>query len=387
MSYYYGTVWLHERELQEVYRDLDADDPHWRWPDLVAQIPKPPPDDRNSALQVAKVGALLKRANFPRPKNATEHRNARLQEVEAKSLRDAFSRLGPTVLMEARKLAQMPEEAISIEAWENPAEEATGPHVDLGMVSLISVLRQDARLRAHEGNFEGAAESCLALLHATHSINDYPALMASMIRTLGQESAIDAVERLLGNGNVSEKRLHQLQTALTAETKINGLYHALRGEQAFAHQMIVLMKAGKMPYPVAAPNSPLPDWLSKHFPGLWLRGYAQELRLLNEDVKVSKLDDDAHIEKMRTAEQNVSSQILRFAMPKAFDDRQRRKRCCTAHHRGRRRAVSPSVGPDKIDDGGQIRRDASRIRAGDIGFELWLPKFRGIPAAGVEEKK
>ena len=49
--YQWVAGWLTDRELEQIYREMDAEDPHWRWHDLIAQLPAPPPDDRNAAGQ------------------------------------------------------------------------------------------------------------------------------------------------------------------------------------------------------------------------------------------------------------------------------------------------------------------------------------------------
>src|SRR5207253_9048483 len=113
VGYYFVAGWLRNRELEAIYRDLDATDPNWRWPDLIANLPAPPPDDQNSALQVLKVRDLLKPppsvlAAISKNANAKGQRNARLSKEQAKALRAAYSTLAPKVLEEARKLQHMP---------------------------------------------------------------------------------------------------------------------------------------------------------------------------------------------------------------------------------------------------------------------------------------
>src|SRR5262245_24351422 len=63
-AWYYITGWLRDRELEALYAEMDAEDPHWRWYDLIANMPAPPPDDQNAAVQVKKVQDLLKATPF-----------------------------------------------------------------------------------------------------------------------------------------------------------------------------------------------------------------------------------------------------------------------------------------------------------------------------------
>src|SRR5437764_13201853 len=63
VGYYLIAGWSRDRQLAALYRELDEDDPHWRWSDLVKQY-QPPPDAENAVVQMLKVDALLKKTPF-----------------------------------------------------------------------------------------------------------------------------------------------------------------------------------------------------------------------------------------------------------------------------------------------------------------------------------
>ena len=160
--------WLRERELQAIYRELDAEDPNWRWFDLIARMPAPPPDDRNGAMQVLKVRQLLNRTPLLLP---AEKQNS--PAFKAQEVRNAFGKLSAAVLdkRHLRKLKDMPEGRFAVKAVENPFENVPEQWVGLEVLSMVKLLAADAMLRAHDGAIEEAAESCQALLNTVHAIN------------------------------------------------------------------------------------------------------------------------------------------------------------------------------------------------------------------------
>src|SRR5207249_4741978 len=116
VAFYFIAGWWAERRLQELYAEIDADDPNWRWHDLVAEL-EPPPDDENAAMQILKVQGLLKVTPFDPagtwpPRTATEKdfsvRNVRLAPELAKTLRTPFEKVDPVCLSETRKLKDLP---------------------------------------------------------------------------------------------------------------------------------------------------------------------------------------------------------------------------------------------------------------------------------------
>src|SRR4051812_10567571 len=62
--FYHVVAWMRDRELEEIYREIEAENPNWRLADLIAQLPPPSPDEHNSALQILKVNQLLNGAHF-----------------------------------------------------------------------------------------------------------------------------------------------------------------------------------------------------------------------------------------------------------------------------------------------------------------------------------
>src|SRR5262249_30490405 len=166
--------------------------------------------------------------------------------------------------------------------------------------------------RAQDGDMPGAAESCQALVNTTHAINDFPQRPAQLVRTSGQAIAVGALERMLGQGTVSEARLRDLQALLGTEAGDNPLYVGLRGDRASAHQTYELLREGKLSFSDLlggnAGNPSMPGRLFDAFPNAVLNGYPELFRMMNEVVQASKLEDAAQQEAIQKVEKKASSE-------------------------------------------------------------------------------
>jgi hypothetical protein len=439
-AYHFVAGWLRDRELDEIYRELDAEDPHWRWPDLVAQNPASPPDERNAAVQVLKVCDLLKKTPFipaalakKGKKQIPDHRNARLRKEDEQLLRAALSKLDVHVLDEARKLKDMPRGSLAIIPSENPFE-MDDPRAQ-EKVAVMRLLQHDAMLRGQDGDLNGAAESCRALLHAAAS-NDFPTFMTQLIRAAGQEFAVDALERTLGQGDLGFKHLDQLQAGLALEAECQGMYHSMRGERAFLHQVYLLYRDGKITdskwIDAMNLNNPIPKPFRYLFANPFIRDYPETLRLWSELVRATKLPDEAQVDALPKLEQKLNTNSTAWAgykhilaVAKDLKTPQARLRCAIAavaaeryrlmHNNTWPRGLDDlvkegllkevpkdpydgkplrfkrtptgvivySVGPDMIDNGGKLAPANPRAAGTDIGFELW--DRRGVPPPAGEE--
>ena len=67
--------------------------------------------------------------------------------------------------------------------------------------------------------------------------------MAMLVRSSGHIMAVDAIEYTLGQGEVSERCLRELQAALVRTAEANGFHAALRGERAWLHQFYLMARS------------------------------------------------------------------------------------------------------------------------------------------------
>jgi hypothetical protein len=434
---YWAFDYWGERQMAELTAELDAEDPNWRWPDLIAEI-KPPPDEQNSAVQIGKVRALLQKKAFtPGPKwdnggpDPLIHRNSRLTDEMAALLRVAFTNLPQETLAEARKLKDLPAGCFAVPAAEIPFT------ISLDYVQkareIMYLLQLDAAWRAHEGDCDGAAESCMAILNTAEALKEQPFIISQLVRIAGQAIAVGSIERTLGQGTVSEANLRKLQELLEASAAEDGLHQSMRGERAAGHQMYIKIREGNLSlsglYGTVMNSKPGPgERLLDAFPGVILGGYPEYLRLMSKQVRVSKLKDAERAEAYAKIEQEVrenrSNVLIRLIMPatqkvaEAVQRSQAYQRSAIVglaaeRHRLKTKQwpgsieelvkagllkevprdpfdgkalrfkrtptgiVIYSVGFDKVDNGGKFDRTNPRLEGTDIGFQLW--DRRGLP--------
>jgi len=164
LGLYHALNWWNDREMAALYQELDAEDPNWRWPDILAEI-QPPQGDSNSAVQIVKVAALLKTTPFdtgPGWKREGAPRNARLSREDAKTLQKAFAKLDPQTVPEARKLKDLPTGGFAIKDASKSFFLINLDEVQSSR-SVMNLLSHDALQRGHHGDHTGAIESCQAL--------------------------------------------------------------------------------------------------------------------------------------------------------------------------------------------------------------------------------
>ncbi|MSQ96969.1 MAG: hypothetical protein EXR98_20780 [Gemmataceae bacterium] len=447
VAFYFITGWWAERKLQELYAEIDAADPNWRWPDLIAEL-EPPPDEENSATQILKVQELLKKTPFDAAgtwpgtaETALLVRNARMSPERAKTLRALLDKVDPVCLSEARKLKDLPNGRFSIEKGiDNPFAMTIEWIQDTRRV--FNVLQADSLSRTQAGDFDGAAESCLALLNAAHAINDHPTLISQLVRMAGVFMAIAEIERLLGQGVVSEPNLAKLKAALEREAAANVLHFGMRGERAGGHQMFSSVREGKASVSFifgsgrkGGPPS-FEDRVLDTFPGVITGGHPEYLRLMHEMTQASKLPEREREEAFQDIEAKIRKsktfavKLLVPAVVKVSEASQRTQ----AHLRSASTAIAAeryrlkkhkwpaalqdlvnegllkeipkdpsdgqalrwkltpnggamvySIGRDKVDNGGNLTRGNLYLAGIDYGFELWAPPARGVPPAEAEK--
>jgi hypothetical protein len=427
--------WQADREMAALHAEIDADDPNWRWPDLLADLPEPPPDQENAALELIKVADLVKKKPVRPPTvflaRSAPAANIRPSADKVKALRKGLANFQPEPLGAARKLKDMPRGQLRIEAVENPLE-AKLPD-SLLLMAVMQMLLDDAALRAEDDDLAGSAESSLALLNAANAVGDAPVMMVQLVRQAGQQAAVAAVMRLLGQGEAPKDALQNLQAALEREAGHNGLALAMRGERAFAHQIHVLLQQGKLSVTKDLGGyrpSRIPTFILDAFPSLLVGDYASNLRFQTALVSACKKGDKERADALDDLEIKGPSTALYFLVGLAKDalETQALLRCAAtgvaaeryrlAHGRwpddaahlvagGFLKAayndpfdgqplrwrhtnaglVIYSIGKDRIDDSAGLERHDHRVAVGDVGFVLWNPPLRRAEPAAVEKSE
>ena len=242
------------RRLAVAMSVADRDDPHWRLVDLLAHREQVP-DAENSALVLAKSAELLGK-NWPdgapvAASNPTADVLARLDEIEANvRLDDALAgSLGDRLKAREPALAV----ARTIKDYDRGRHELVLgptlidtllPHIE-EVRSVARLLAADAAVRAHEGDLDGALDSCRAILGTARSLGDEPMLVSQLVRSAIDGVATKSVQRVLGQGQASDAALSRLQTLILDEHAQPLLVVALKGERAFLTEVIRRMEAGQ----------------------------------------------------------------------------------------------------------------------------------------------
>ena len=426
VAYFYSTD---ERDLAEVLAETDRLDPEWRWQNIVSRRAEIADAD-NASLQVIKAHRISGKVYDKFRKHFPPDGDPNLQGLAAAAplpadqiaaLRGLMADC-PEARIEARKLRQLPKgrmptkyTADVISTLIEPAQLAR---------EVCAFLQCDAALRTHDHDFDGAVESCHAMLNAARSVGDEPFLICLLVRTACIQLMVDALERTLPQGEAREETLAQLQKALEQEMDEPTLLVALRGERGGHYELLELIRAGKVrPSYIAAMTGQRQNaytrFMQDFLPVRASINRPAYLRMMNEMVEAAKLPlekQPAEFERIQTAWKDKVTDLVggppfMDVTPAAFFRAQAVMRCTVAalaaeRYRLRRGAwpgsldvlvqegllakvpldpfdgqplrykssdegrVIYSVGPDRTDNGGIINRREVSAPGVDFGFRL-----------------
>jgi hypothetical protein len=464
-----------EERYQAAVAEADRLDPGWRWEDILKNR-KTVPDEENSARHVLAAANMLpdpekwspkrppKRVAIP-PDRAPDGEPAdgwpiqpgpsitgdqpfldeeikkcappeRLPADLARDLRDELDKVKPA-LQEARRAADLPKGRYEIK-WRKNFLETLMPHAQRARV-IGAMLQLDAVSAAQEGDFEGALVSSRAVFNVGRSFGDEPILVSLLIRFAEEQIAVGCVERILAQGEVSERSLAAFQQRLAAELAEPVLLTGMRGERAGMTEMLGAFYTGELRLgELSGGTKPQPPTAYERFCG-WLyirprvrRNQAVYLEKMTGAIETLKGPAPQQRTAFRQLEQDakeirVSSPHLSLvalfvkALHRVVEADHRRiallqsARVALAAERFRllhgewpqtphqlvpalldkipddpfgdgplrfRRLedgiVVYSVGPNEVDDGGEVDRRSGNVPA-DIGFRLWDPEWRRQP--------
>jgi hypothetical protein len=249
------------RRLAEATAVADRDDPYWRLDDLMARREKVT-DQENSALILAELRSLVPE-NWPSgstplvggpsltPSDSTKAHeklsltadNVRIDSATAEGIRADLSAYREAVRI-ARSVADHPRGRHELQL--GPAVIDTLLPATQAARSVARLLQADAAIRAHDGDVDGAIDSCRAILNSGRSIGDEPFLISQLVRVAIGRTATIAARRVLGQGEPSDASLGRLQTLVLDERAQPLLLSAIRGERATMAEIIRKIGAGEM---------------------------------------------------------------------------------------------------------------------------------------------
>lgn len=244
-------------QLEQVIAKLDRTDPHWRLEDLEKDFP-PLPDNANNALIIQQI-VNEKPANWP--SEATQQQLGRLDPQrkldasQALRLKKEMER-SPSTTTLIRKLADVPHGYLRI-IWAPDGISTLLPLVQKSR-EVAEIAKYDAIFRAQEQDFDGALESCRAILIAGRSVDPCSTLIQGLVRFAIRAVCLSEVERTLAQGEPSEAALATLQNLLEGELAQPILRQGFRGERAMSYRAIeVAFKSSSSKADLAGLGMPL----------------------------------------------------------------------------------------------------------------------------------
>jgi hypothetical protein len=328
-------------------------------------------------------------------------------------------------LAEARKVVDMPHGRYPI-TYAPDFVSTLLPHAQnaRGMGNLMAY---DAMLRAQDQDLDGALDSCRGILNAGRSVGDEPTLISMLVRVALDQMATGKIERVLAQGQPSEKALAAVQHLLEVEAEEPLLLIGVRGERGLMDGLMQAIQDGTVSYKsLQGFVSQQPSWGNPEaltamqlalLPGAMKHNRAALLKFNNRLIEIAKRpveEQRAPLAELWASERDLPWLARAFASPAkavaAYHRDQASLRCAIvmvaveryrrAHGRWpaaltdlvpaylARVPIDPydaaplrlrpfpegmviySVGPDGQDNGGNLS-DRPDKEGTDLGFRLW----------------
>src|SRR5216683_4489956 len=265
IGWYFYSNSLSDRELQDAIAEADRLDPGWRLEELEAKRAVIPAAE-NSAEQILAIKNMLptpwpSRAFSDLPKSMEAVR--RPDENPPESMEVAVIELPAEVQLSPDQIRQL---RLEMENVKEPLGKARAllnfrngrftinwlldytstllPCQDCRIV--MNFLSLDARLRAQDDDIDGALISVLCILSTGRSIGDEPTLISQFVRMGGEWSYVNALERILAQGQASAISLAKVQREFEDEASQPLFLFGIRGERAGHHRMISAIETGDL---------------------------------------------------------------------------------------------------------------------------------------------
>jgi hypothetical protein len=364
-----------------------------------------------------------------------------LNEQQVRLLRAELAKVAKAVEM-ARHLKDMPRGRFPIAYGANPYATLIEDHQNTR--GVVSLLLHDAWLQAHLTQYDMACESTLAMVNAGRAVEGDLNLIMGLIRISIHCVAVEALERVLAQGEPSEAALSKLQASLLHETQQNHWLTQIRGERAFMHAAMEGIRAGNVKashFATTQRKGGVPTMrenLAEFFLSSIVRHYPAYLRYMNRSVEFAKLpihERREEINRLADTMEKTNNPIHQFIgshhrVHQAECRAQTYMRCATIavaceryridrktwpasldvlvreklldaipldpfggepmrYRHTKDGVVIYSIGPDLVDNQGHIDRERTYDKGVDIGFRLWNVESRRQPPLPpvVEEER
>jgi hypothetical protein len=303
---------LVDRRLAAAIAAADRDDSYWRLDDLLAHREQVP-DVENSAVVLDAVLAHVP-DNWPdgksqgpgKPRPASERVQESFGELDATP---GNVRLSNSVSETLRGELKSHEKAVQLAR--TLANYRRGRHeLVIGRTVFDTMLPQsqaartgarllaaDAAMRAHDGDLDGALDSCRAIFATGRSIGDEPFLISLLVRVAIGEIALKATGRALGQGEASDAALVRVQDLVLDEMAQPLLVIGVKGERAGLTEVIRRLRSGEVPISAMGESRASDDGATRSAVAPWGKLWfdqqqAVALEWMNEAVAIARRPED-----------------------------------------------------------------------------------------------
>jgi len=427
-------------ELNVAIAETEAVEPKWRWDDLEAIRYRNIPPEQNIAEILLQLDAA-ERSLPPREyqpfsaidfamRDVSDHPNVKLLDDDANVVRYMWTQLGPMVeLFDQLKDCKDGYLPLTITPdWVSTLM----PHVQKYRTAFM-MCRIQTWLALHDGKMQEAGEMLRRQMTLVASMGDQPSLIGQLVRIAGGAISRADLERILGQGEVPEPLLAELQPMFEAESRYPFFSVGIRGERAGCHHLMTNLHNGSLTTGVvmgggtAGMMERFQNWRQKqHMP----KNHAFMIRFYNRCIEIGKLPSWEQVEAMKAVtmppqeSEWVFAGLLLPASEKIHQSEMRQEswlKCasvaiaCERYRMKHKRwptnvselvpefcesvpldtytgkplmlrvvkegLLVYSTGPDLVDDNGTLWKSGSTFEKGlDYGFRLWNPDQRGLPA-------
>jgi hypothetical protein len=395
---------------REAIAEADRLDPGWRLEEL-EQKREPIPDEENGALVVLAAARL-----WPVQAGSDEQDfwaeggieesiiglppEMQLSPEQRAALKKELTKAAPAS-QEARKL-------LHLSRGRYPAsgsrEDGTAANLCQDSRRIAGLLHLDSILQAQDKQADDALRTALGVLNAGRSIGDDSYSLSQLVRMGCDTLAIRIVERVLAQGEPSEKSLQMAQRIFEDEAGQPLFLLACRGHRADTYDKMTL---SKIPFwPVNFPK--ILQLENKCVEMAKARSEEQQSRLPELKAEASRLDPISAlwfssfekifqawlrqqawlrcayvglaVERYRQAygrwPDELAALIPEFLQELPLDPYNASP---LKYRRDEQGVVIYSVGPDGEDNGGKFDREDPRKKGTDLGFQLWDVSHRRQP--------
>jgi hypothetical protein len=236
-----------QRLLQSTIADLDAHSPRWRLEDIEADRVAMP-DTENSATVISAARARI-RALPPPTDDSIDllHLDpaAALTDLQFRAVIDLVES-AESAIAPALRLQHYPRGRHPIT---HSADGASTRLLHIGDIDDVHkrVLYPLLLMHLHEGDAAAAVRDWIRIAHLGRSFGDEPYGVSQAMRAAWAGQAVRDLERLLGQVVVADSDLTRIQSKLAEDAAYDGWPMFLRDERAMWHRLMTAIQTGMFP--------------------------------------------------------------------------------------------------------------------------------------------